>query len=97
MVLDGVLIDRPAVVPGGTLTLTLNRRTLSAGTAERVFVHALGDAEHQWAQADVPIGNATTTHVELVFDPQTPPGTYPLELGVYPGILIPLSYSLVLR
>ena len=49
-----------------------------------VFVHALGDNERTWAGTDTLL-KTPTTQLELVFDPQTPPGIYQLELGVYPA------------
>lgn len=83
--LDGADIERTEVSPGGKLSVTLRWRAVPGGGDNYVFVHALGDNERQWAQADAPIGNATSTQINLVFDPQTPPGVYPLEVGVYPA------------
>ena len=80
--LVGVELDRGVVKPGGKLSVTLH---WGAGAANyNVFVHALGDNERTWAGSDTPL-KTPTTQLELVFDPQTPPGIYQLELGVYPA------------
>ncbi len=81
--LTSLQFDRQAVAPGGKLALTLNWRNRTAGEYH-VFAHALGDNERAWAGADAPLTSGTT-ELELTFDPQTPPGVYPLEVGVYPA------------
>ncbi len=54
----------------------------AAPKSYHVFVHALGDQDHIWAAADSPLSR--DMQIELKFDPKTPAGIYPLELGVYP-------------
>ena len=78
----GVELDRGAVKPGGKLSVTLHWGASAANY--NVFVHALGDNERTWAGTDTLL-KTPTTQLELVFDPQTPPGIYQLELGVYPA------------
>ena len=69
-----------ATARGDTLRVVL--RWSAAPPDYRVFVHALGDADRIWASSDA----ALAREMELVlrFPPDTPPGIYPLELGVYP-------------
>lgn len=83
--LVGASLDRNAVAPGDVLHLMLNwGGTPPERNRFHVFVHALGEGDHIWAAADDAIGDAQTNRLELRFDPVTPPGVYPLELGVYP-------------
>jgi hypothetical protein len=69
-----------AVGRGDALRVVL--RWSAAPPNYRVFIHALGNADRIWATADT----ALAREMELVlrFAPDTPPGVYPLELGVYP-------------
>ncbi len=73
--MDGVQVTRGA-------TLQIQLRWSAAPASYRVFVHALGDQDHIWAAADSPLSR--DMRIELKFDPETPAGIYPLELGVYP-------------
>ncbi|HEX7594567.1 MAG TPA: glycosyltransferase family 39 protein [Anaerolineae bacterium] len=73
--LDGVQVARGA-------TLQVQLRWSAAPKSYHVFVHALGDQDHIWAAADSPLSR--DMQIELKFDPETPAGIYPLELGVYP-------------
>ncbi|MEW5720028.1 MAG: hypothetical protein AB1817_15480, partial [Chloroflexota bacterium] len=68
------------VARGEALRVVL--RWSAAPPNHRVFVHALGDAERIWADADAAL--AREMEFTLRFAPDTPPGIYPLELGVYP-------------
>ncbi|MBM3129584.1 MAG: DUF2142 domain-containing protein [Chloroflexi bacterium] len=76
------------VASGGTGRVIL--RWSAAPPQHRVFIHALGDADRIWAEADA----ALAREMELVlrFAPETPLGIYPLELGVYPegGARVPV-------
>ena len=69
-----------AISRSDTLRIVLHWST--APSNYRVFVHALGDADRIWASSDT----ALAREMELIlrFAPDTPPGVYPLELGVYP-------------
>ncbi len=84
----GILVDAefaPAVRLGGE-PLALTLRWEPAQTAQpplHLFVHALGQNDRIWASADTVLGSGIETRLELRFDPQTPPGVYPLEMGVY--------------
>jgi hypothetical protein len=69
-----------AVARGDVLRVILHWS--AAPSNYRVFVHALGDAERIWADADTAL--AREMELTLRFAPDTPPGVYPLELGVYP-------------
>ncbi len=73
-------IASQAVARGDALRVVL--RWSAAPQNYRVFVHALGDAERIWADADAAL--AREMEFTLRFAPDTPPGVYPLELGVYP-------------
>ncbi len=79
-VLDHAEITPERVAPGGSVRVALWWQV--AVPDALVFVHALGSANHIWASADGPL----TREMELVltFDPGTPPGVYPLELGILP-------------
>jgi hypothetical protein len=84
--LAGVTLDKTAVQQGEALSVILNWDRRAAGSDDlHVFVHALGENERVWAGADSPVANANTQHVSMVFDPQTPPGFYQLEVGIYPS------------
>ncbi len=79
-ILDRAQIAPFAVAPGGTLAIRSTWRDIQPGW--RVFAHALGDADRIWASADEPL--ARDLEFALTFAPDTPPGVYPVELGVYP-------------
>lgn len=70
-----------AVARGAGLRVVL--RWSAAPSNYRVFVHALGDADRIWAEADAAL--AREMEIVLRFAPDTPPGIYPLELGMYPN------------
>ena len=71
----------PRAVKGGD-ALRVVLRWSAAPPNYRVFIHALGDSDRIWASVDA----ALAREMELVlrFAPDTPPGVYPLELGMYP-------------
>lgn len=71
----------PQVVARGQV-LRVTLRWNAAPVAHRVFIHALGDADRIWAEADAAL--AREMELDLRFAPDTPPGIYPLELGMYP-------------
>ncbi len=75
-----VQLAQNQVARGNTLRLTLEWRAVTQPLI--VFVHAIGSQDRIWASATAPL----TAHMilEVPFDPTTPPGIYPLELGVYP-------------
>lgn len=73
--------DRAIIPRGGALRVKLNWS--AARGSPRVFIHALGENDRIWASADAALEGVM--QVELRFDPRTPPGVYPLELGVYPA------------
>jgi hypothetical protein len=83
--LVGADFDQTSIARGRALSLTLhwlNAPTLAPGA--HVFVHALGEgSDHIWATADVPLDTSSPMQLGLQFDPQTPPGIYQLELGIY--------------
>ena len=68
------------VTRGATLQVQLHWS--AAPKSYRVFIHALGEQDHIWAAADAALSR--DMQIELKFDPTTPAGIYPLELGVYP-------------
>lgn len=80
----GVLLNvessSPQVARGATLVITLRWRNPAA--SHHVFAHVLGDNDQIWASADAPIEREMK--LNLKFDDKTPPGVYPIELGVYP-------------
>jgi 4-amino-4-deoxy-L-arabinose transferase-like glycosyltransferase len=83
--LRGADYKQNSVVRGDTISLTLhwlNKPPTLPGA--HVFVHALGaEGDHIWASADVPLDVTGPMPIDLAFDPQTPPGVYQLEVGVY--------------
>ncbi|MBI5032632.1 MAG: glycosyltransferase family 39 protein [Chloroflexi bacterium] len=83
--LDGVDYHEMSAVPGGTISLTLHwRNTQINMRGYNVFVHALGTGDQTWATTDVALDTTRPTQIDLRFKRDTPPGIYPLELGVYP-------------
>ena len=81
--LVGVGYDNLAVAKGDISKLTLQWQNVTQKSNYHVFVHALGENDRIWASADSPIDAANPTQIQLAFDAATPPGVYPLELGVY--------------
>lgn len=73
-------LSAPRVARGDSVRVQLHWS--AAPPAHRVFVHALGEADRIWAAADAAL--ARELELGLRFAPETPPGIYPLELGVYP-------------
>jgi hypothetical protein len=84
-VLKGADFDQNSVVRGHPLSLTLYWSSGSfLAPGAHVFIHALGtEGDHIWASADVPLDAPNPMPINLAFDPQTPPGVYPLEVGIY--------------
>jgi Dolichyl-phosphate-mannose-protein mannosyltransferase len=84
--LVGVSLSRMSVSRGNPLWLTLTWR---GGQPERdgyhVFAHALGEGDHIWAAADAALNAQPEIQLDLHWDAATPPGVYPIELGVYPA------------
>jgi hypothetical protein len=80
-ILEKAEFDQLAVTADKPLRLKLHWR--GAGKSVNVFAHVLGDQEHVWASADAAL--AQDVQLELRLDPATPPGVYPVELGVYPA------------
>lgn len=66
----------------GVFLLTLHWRNIQPGN--NVFVHALGANDKTWGGIDRPL-DANVMSIRLPIDPNTPPGIYQLELGVYPA------------
>jgi 4-amino-4-deoxy-L-arabinose transferase-like glycosyltransferase len=96
MELIGYRLDTRHLAPGETLTLDLYWRGLRPMEVNyTVFTHVLGDENRIWAQMDSwPGGGAKPTTAwtpgEIVEDqyrltlaPDTPPGVYWIEIGVY--------------
>lgn len=81
--LVGVDYAAESVRAGDALALTLHWGDISTNSGYHVFIHALGDNDRIWASADMPLDAARPTAVQIRFDPDTPAGVYPLELGVY--------------
>ncbi|MCI0474796.1 MAG: glycosyltransferase family 39 protein, partial [Anaerolineales bacterium] len=71
----------PRVVSRGDAVRVILRWS-AAPPNYRVFIHALGSADRIWADTDAAL--AREMEIVLRFAPDTPPGIYPLELGVYP-------------
>ena len=80
----GILLNAESssskIARGETLVITL--RWNHPNASHRVFAHVLGDNDQIWAFADLPIEREMK--LNLKFDDKTPPGIYPIELGVYP-------------
>ncbi len=94
--LVGFDLDRAVARPGEALDLTLYWQALApVGEDFTVFTHVLGEGSQIWAQHDgQPQGGRAPTsdwspgeivvdEHELVIHPQTPPGVYELEVGMY--------------
>jgi hypothetical protein len=89
-------IDRRVLKPGATLHLTLYWQALRPIPANyAVFTHVRGEGETLWAGQDAwpQNGNAPTAlwqlgqtiadTYDLTLKPDTPPGQYPIEIGLY--------------
>jgi hypothetical protein len=94
--LMGYNFDRRTVAPGDTLRLTLYWEALvSMEESYTVFVHVLGKEMQMWAIGDgVPVNKLSPTFTwqpgrivqdprDLTLDPNTPPGVYDVEVGLY--------------
>jgi 4-amino-4-deoxy-L-arabinose transferase-like glycosyltransferase len=96
VVLLGYDLSSEEVGPGGTLNLVLYwQAEHEIRVSHTVFTHLLGTDGRIWAQMDsIPLtGGAPTTswlagevlvdEYQLILDPQAPPGTYEIEIGMY--------------
>ncbi len=96
MALVGYDMDRTALRPDETLHLTLYWQALAPMDRDyTVFAHVLGANDSIWAQKDSwPQDGAAPTSTwqagqviadgyDLVIKPETPPGVFELEVGVY--------------
>ncbi len=96
--LVGADLDRATVEPGGTLHLTLYwRGRARMEKSYTVFTHLLDADSRIWAQQDgIPVSGARPTtgwvpgevirdEYQLAVDPQSPPGEYVIEVGLYDG------------
>ncbi len=94
--LIGYDLDRRAASPGETIHLTLYWRGLAEMQEDYViFVHLLREKDQIWARVDSqPLDGAAPTstwqpgHIiedryELITSPDTPPGAYEIEVGLY--------------
>ncbi|MBI4315823.1 MAG: hypothetical protein HY679_07795, partial [Chloroflexi bacterium] len=94
--LAGYSMDRRTVAPGQAVTLTLYWRGLKPiHTNYSVFAHVRGQGEALWAGADTwPQNGAAPTAAwtpgaliaetrALTLKPDTPPGVYDVEVGLY--------------
>lgn len=96
MALLGYGMDTRAVRPGETLTLTLYWEGLTKMEENySVFVYIQGDDTEIWARKDSwpveglaptalwEVGQQVVDPYPLTLDPNTPPGVYNLEMGIY--------------
>jgi hypothetical protein len=94
--LVGYEMDRRALRPGETLRLTLYWRALAPLRVNySAFAHVRGEGETQWAGADAwprqgaaptsawRVGELLRDPYDLTLRPDTPPGTYHVEVGLY--------------
>lgn len=91
--LIGYDMDRRVAAPGETVRLTLYWRARSRMSIDyTAFTHILEPPETLWAQHDKQPAPPTSTWVagqvvsdtyELTIEPDTPPGVYEVEVGVY--------------
>jgi hypothetical protein len=94
--LVGADLDTATVGPGKTLHLTLYwQAQTTMSKSYTVFTHLLDADNHIWAQQDgIPASGAHPTtgwvpgevirdEYQLAVDPQTPPGNYVIEVGLY--------------
>jgi hypothetical protein len=83
-VLVGADLDRSVSLDRGLLVLTLYwGNSTAAFKQDRVFVHVLGSSDRIWAGQEAALDTSRPTRFELQFDPETPSGVYPIELGIY--------------
>jgi hypothetical protein len=91
----GYGLERSQFQPGAHVTLTLYWQMLEPlASGHRIFVH-LGQGEDRWAQRDVHPGcgllseddwipgKVVADRYSFVIDPATPPGWYPMQVGMY--------------
>lgn len=96
LALVGYQLDQRAARPGDTLRLRLYWQALRPVEANyTVFAHILGDQQRLWAQKDSPPQNGAAPtsawqpgtliedEYELRLHPDTPPGVYEVEVGMY--------------
>ncbi len=96
LALVGYDLDRTALPAGGTLHLTLFWRALAPMSQNyTVFAHVLGAKDSIWAQKDSwpldgqaptstwAVGKVITDSYALQVRPDTPPGVYDVEVGLY--------------
>jgi len=94
--LIGYAMERRAVKPGEEIHLTLYWEALAEMERDyTVFTHAIGERDRIWAQVDSqPQGGAAPTSTwsqgqilvdeyRLLVEPDTPPGVYDIEAGLY--------------
>jgi hypothetical protein len=93
LLLQGYDMPKTQVVPGETLAVTLHWQALAPMEARfRAFVHV--ETERLWGQHDDdPVcrlrtdewrpPQAGTGQFRVMLDPATPPGTYPVTVGIY--------------
>jgi hypothetical protein len=94
--LAGYDMDRRALRPGETLRLTLYWRALSAIPLNySVFAHVRGEGESLWGGQDAwpqqgaaptstwRLGEVIIDSMDLTLKPDTPPGLYDVEVGLY--------------
>lgn len=94
--LSGYELDRRALRPGETLTVTLHWRALAPMRANySVSARVRGEGQTRWAAKDAwpqdgaaptsawTPGQTLTDSYTLTLDPATPPGQYQLEIVVY--------------
>ncbi len=96
--LAGYTLDTRQAPPGGSLTLTLYWRGLRKMEVNySVFAHVRGEGEALWAQDDAWPGHGAAPTAgwtpggqvqdvyHLTLRPDTPPGVYDIEVGLYDG------------
>jgi hypothetical protein len=94
--LIGYALEGRAVGPGEAIHLTLYWEALAEMERDyTVFTHVIGERDRIWAQVDSqPQGGAAPTSTwsrgqvlmdeyHLLFEPDTPPGVYDIEVGLY--------------
>jgi len=93
--LMGYDMDRRVAAPGQTIKLTLYWRAKSSMSIDyTVFTHVLQPPQTLWAGMDKPLlppttawsaGQVVSDTYDLTLKPETPPGVYEVEIGVYDG------------
>jgi len=94
--LIGYALEGRAVGPGEEIHLTLYWEALAEMERDyTIFTHVIGERDHIWAQVDSqPQGGAAPTSTwsrgqvlmdeyHLLIEPDTPPGVYDIEVGLY--------------